>query len=233
MFVNKNVTFVNVIDNFMSSFINIFGFLSGLSRKDFSVDILYLTEKFKERAPPKEIEYLLKEKVLLKMPNYVWGIEDFNIFNTELTNFFKERKLEELFSDKVVKKPRNQKEAKKFLKDTFRLVFSQMLNTTSEQMALIRSEKLREKNLDYLKISREFIQALEYIKNSLEMQSKIINGAINERKIKSIMRDYSIIILLFLRMYSISYKIHINKFDLAIEETNYLGMERIQFAIGG
>lgn len=233
MFNNKNIKFIQVTDNFMSSFINLFRFLSGLTRRDFTVDILYLIEKIEEKTLPREAEKLLKEKILPKMPDYIWGIEDFNIFSKELIHFFKEKNLDEVFSDQVIKKPRNQSEAKKFLTDTFRIVFSQMLNTISEQIALIKSEKLREKNLNYLKISREFVQTLEFIKNSLECQSKEIRGGFNERKIKSIMRNYSMIILLLLRMYSISYKIQMKKLDLAIKEANYLGMERIQGAIGG
>ena len=47
------------------------------------------------------------------------------------------------------------------------------------------------------------------------------------------MKNYAIITLLFLRMYSISYKIQLKKLDLAIKETDYLGMERTSLLIGG
>ena len=107
-----------------------------------------------------------------------------------------------------------------------------MLSTTSEQIALIRSEKLKEKDLNHLKISREFIQTLEFIKSCLQSQTKELRGVFNERKIRLILRKYSIITLLMLRMYSISYKIQLKKQDWAIQETNYLGMERTQFAMG-
>lgn len=233
MFVNNNANFNQVINNFMSSFVSLFGFFSGMTNKDFTVDILYIINKIKEKAPPKEVEKLFKDRILSKMPNYVWEINDFEVFSSQLVDFFKEKKIDELFSDQVVRKPRNQNEARKFIKDAFKLTFSQLLSTTSEQIALIRSEKLKEKDLNHLKISREFIQTLEYIKSCLQTQSKELKGVFNERKIKMILKNFSIVALLMLRMYSISYKIQMKKLDSAIQETNYLGMERAEFAIGG
>jgi|SRR3989344_3460502 len=234
MFTNTNITFIEVINNFMSSFTNLFGFLSGLNRRDFTVDILYLISKIQENVTKEEIEDLFKNKILPKMPDYLWDIEDFSIFGEELMKFFEDKKLDELLSDEVIKKPRNESEAKKFLKTTFKLGYSQISNTTSEQIALIKSEKIKQDDLNYLKISREFIQTLEFIKDSLESESKEINKiGFNERRLKSIMKNYAIITLLFLRMYSISYKIQLKKLDLAIKETDYLGMERTSLLIGG
>jgi len=231
MYANKSITFIEVINNFGNSFINLFGFLSGLTKKDYSIDAYYLICRIQEKVSEKEVEDLFNNKILPKMPDYIWEIDDFNIFTQELIKFFKDTKLDEIFSDPLIRKPRNEI---KFLKNTFKLGFSQMLNTTSEQIALIKSEKLKEKNVEYIKICREFIQTLEFIKNMLETMTREVNKiSFNKRKLKSITNNYSIITLLFLRMYSISYKIRVSNLNLAIKETNYLGMERTDLFIGG
>lgn len=234
MFAKKNISFIEIMNNFMSSFINIFSFLPGLTRRDYAVDVYYLITKIQEKVTPKEVEKLLRINILPKMPDYIWEIDDFKIVTDEVLNFSKEKRLDKVSLDPVVRKPRNQNETKKFLRETFRLVFSQMLNITSEQIALIRAEKLNEKNLNYLKISREFIQTLEFIKNLLELQSKEINKiGFSKRRMKSIMNGYGTITLLFLRMYSISYKIQIKNSDLAFKEVDCLGMERTNLVFGG
>ena len=52
-------------------------------------------------------------------------------------------------------------------------------NLLNELGKALTSEKLKEKDINYLKISREFIQTLEFIKGLLESQQKEINKIID------------------------------------------------------
>jgi len=227
----ENTGFVQIIDNLMSSFANIFSFFNQFQRKDYTIDVYSLINKIEDKVSREEIKVWMNESVLPKMPEYVWELEDLNIFSQELVSFLEEKNLEELFANEMPQNL-NEAEARRFLQDYFKVIFSRLLSVTSEQIALIRSERLSDTDLDQLKISRELIQTLELVKRLTEESLKEVNrGKFNVRKIKSVSNKFGTIMLILLRVYSISYRVKSKNIERAIKETDFLGMERIQVEV--
>lgn len=223
----ENTGFVQIIDNLMSSFAKIFSLFSQ-QRSSYTVDVYSLFNKIEDKVSKEEIKVWMNENVLPKMPNYVWELEDLNIFGKELMTFFEEKNLEEVFANEIPQQL-NETEARRYLQDYFKVMFSRLLNVTSEQIALIRAERLNDTDLNQLKISRELIQTLDLVKKLTEESLNEVNkGKFTDRKIRNISNKFGIVMLILLRVYSISYRIKSKDIERAVKETDFLGMERIQ-----
>lgn len=227
---NSGDGFVHLVDELMVAISKLFA-ASTLTAKDHHVESYDLFFKFQERVKKEELENLLSNEVLPNMPEYTWDVEDVANLIMPLAIFLKKKGFFEIVSDKILEVSQNDnKEAEKFFKEFLRVAFSEMQKTASEQIALMRTERISDNNLINLKVSREFIETMSFINKNLNV---VISDMNTSKKLNEDMNRYVQVILLFLRIYSISFKVKKNQLDSALKEIRLLGLERTNYSLRG
>ena len=223
--------FLGIIDGFVNSFSRLFAFISPLAnKKGFETDVYLIMERLKEQIPQEKIMSFLDTKVVPKMPDLLWYSSDINIFINEIEPIFKQENIRAVLeSDTTIHLPKNPSQKKRFLKDTIKIAYSAMLKEVSEQYELIRQGSIGEKNLVHLKISGEFMETLNLIRDLLLNELKNIN----KFNFRRFWESYSMSSLLLLRMYVIGKQIQRDNFKEALINTRFLGIERTRIRLEG